>query len=51
MAINSQYPFSVEKDINLEYFDAEKAICMLYSDCGLNATFRGMFSDVAIENG
>jgi hypothetical protein len=43
-------PFPIEKDINLEWFDAEKAVWMPYADHGLNATFKGLFSDVVVED-
>lgn len=50
MATNFPYPFQVEKDINLEYFDAENAVWMPYADYGVNATFKGLFSDVVVED-
>jgi DNA polymerase V len=50
MALNSQFPFQVEKDILIEEYDAEKAVWMPYADYGLNATFKGLFSDVVVED-
>ncbi len=50
MAINSLYPFSVEKDINLEQLDTEKGIWMPCADYGLNAIFSGVFSEMLQYN-
>ncbi|MFN8297310.1 MAG: S24 family peptidase [Chitinophagales bacterium] len=43
-------PFPVEKEINLEKFDTEKPVWMPYSEHGMNATFKGLFSDVVVED-
>lgn len=50
MATNSPYPFHVEKEIFIEEYDVGKGIWMPYADYGVNATFKGLFSDVVVED-
>jgi DNA polymerase V len=50
MSAEASLPFPLEKEIHLEWFDPEKSVWMPYADHGLNATFKGLFSDVVIED-
>ena len=49
MALNLLSPFQIQNQVNFERFHGEKCIWMPYTDYGLNATFKGLFSDVTIE--